>query len=1378
MKTRRIVFTTAAVATAAAISLLLMTALASAQIVEGTEIPHAQSDAPSLDALASSALSVTFPLEEGPWYAQREISVDPEPPVVHQATHICAEVVNHTSSPQTVLLEFSVANFGIGVPFHHVGQDVVTVPPFGAAQGCVVWMPPKRGHWCIQARLVVKDQKDQISQRNIDVWEPLVPGQPHQEVFPVGPLTDNEGHVTLAVENHLDWQIELTPREFDLMSPDETRMVTLTTIPPRDTVLGSRRPIVDVEGFLNGETIGGFRKFDWPPVPLHRPREPFFAESEISVKPYPPRVGEPTKICVELRNLTGVPRKVEVQFSWANFGIGLPFTPINGPVTAEIPAHGKRTVCTTWRPPFGGHFCVQTRLHIVNTGDPDVDYEVQFSQRNLDVAEPLKPGEPHSITFEVGNFFNEFTNPDPMTRTIFLTHAVHLPDWQVKLDPDVLPDMAPKEKRPVTLTVTPPDAPLPHDGDPIMDVIAYFEDQGLLQEIGGFRKIFRPPVPIHQPDEPPYGESEISVDPYPPRAGEPTRICAKIRNYTDVTQTVDVHFDVAGFGIGIPFTPIASPMSVELPPHAEKEVCVNYIFTYGGHFCVQVRLQMEGYREVISQRNLDVAEVLKPGQPDCFEVPVGNPFDHPVTVTLGLINHTRWDVSVDSQVIHGLPPGEQVWVSLCVTPTHDLREMEDGEPVVDLEAYVGDELIGGIRKVFHPPVQLHRPQDPVYAEREITVHPYPPRAREPTELGVLLYNPTSYSHTVTVTFSVANFGIGLPFNPVHAPFTVTIPAHSSIRRTIMWIPPRGGHWCIQVELESPDFERSLYSQRNVDVGEPLRPGEPHSRAFLVGNPTMETVTVTLGMIPHVSGWELGLSEDVLPGMDPGEEREVMLTVVPPPRRPLPKDNTVIVDVEGYVDGELIGGIRKIHRPPVPIHRPKDPVYAESEIGVDPYPTFAGHPTKLSVELHNPTSSDRVVTATFSVAHFGIGLPFTTTHIAPNPVRIFVPAGGAARGHTMWTPPWGGKFCVRVTLEIEGHEPVWSQRNIDVGEPLKRGEPHSMTFWLGSWPHERPLTVTLGLINHRPGWDVSLSADSFFDVFYEVPVSATLTVTPPVNARLGTGRPIVDVEAYADGRLIGGFRKVDRPPIPIHKPHEKVYAETELSVDPYPPQTGQDSQVCSVVQNTSSTPATVTLTFGWADFGMGIPFTTTGMTPPTRMVALGANVTSTACVTWTPTHSGHQCLRVKLTDPAGDYESQISQRNVDVEERPPCGETRTYTFTVYNDSPFTATVEIGLITFNVPDDWKVTTVPSDTLELGPYNQGVVTVTVEIPCPSTAQALHALQEMYALQDEAGGTPTIDVEGYVDGELIGGVELQFPAEEEKEYAVYLPVVLREAP
>ena len=1145
-----------------------------------------------------------------------------------------------------------------------------------------------------------------------------------------------------------------TPTRTSKATPTATtRLPTpTTTATPRQSATPSATPRVSPTPTATREGGGViFPGGDWP----------WYAQGEISVHPYPPLAGEPVEVCVELQNTSALPQDVEVQFYWANFGIGIPFAPINGRRQVHLPPHSIVKECIHWIPPVSGHVCVQVDLFVPGS-------ETQRSQRNIDVNEPLRPGEPHTLFFPVGN-------PLEHRATVSLGLVPHVPPtWIIELSEDLLPDLGPGEVRQVGLTVTLPQGePLPADGMVVVDVEAFIEGE----LIGGFRKVFRPPIPLHPFDDPPFAEREISMYPYPPRTGEPAEVCVELRNPTDDPQDVEVQFSWANFGIGIPFTPIDGRRPVHLPPHSIVRECIHWVPPVSGHVCLEVELFAAGYEPQRSQRNIDVNEPLRPGEPHTLLFPVGNPLGHRATVTLGLVPHVppTWSIELSQDVLNDLGPGEVREVGLTVTPPQGEPLPADGMVVVDVEAYIEGALIGGFRKVFRPPIPLHPYDDPPYAEREITVHPYPPRAGEPTELCVELRNPTDEPQDVEVQFSWANFGIGIPFSPINGRRTVHLPPHSIVNECIHWVAPVGGHVCIQVELFAEGYEPQR-SQRNIDVDEPLRPGEPHTLYFPVGNPTQHPATIELGLVPHVPPtWSIELAPKVLHDVQPGEVREVALTVKPPAGEPLPADGTAVVDVEAYIDGKLIGGFRKVFRPPVPVHRPRDPVYAESEIGVDPYPVVPGMPTKLSVELRNPTDTDRVATVTFSIAPFGIGLPFLADHIAPNPIDIFIPAHGAARGHTVWEAPnWRGKFCVQVTIAIDGLT-MWSRRNIDVGEPLRPGVAHRLVFPVGIWPHVRPKTVTLGTVVHMPGWKVVLSHETLPSVQPGQTVDVTLEVTPPYSAVLGSGLPIVDVEAFVDGELLGGFRKLDVPPIPLHKLHEKGYAESEISVEPYPPVKGQATTVSATVHNTSDVSTTVNLEFGWADFGMGIPFSSAGMVPVSRSVTLPPGTSQKVSVTWTPTQSGHQCIIVRLTDPDGVYEPQRSQRNVDVSQRPPCGQTIQFTFTIYNDSPLPSTVDLGMITFDVPANWVVTTNPSGSVEIGPHQDLTVTVNVLIPCPGTALAASRVDLIRRLQAESGGVPTIDVEGYIDGELVGGIELRFPEPPPGSHVVVLPVVMR---
>ena len=137
-----------------------------------------------------------------------------------------------------------------------------------------------------------------MSQRNIDIWEDLQPGVPALTVFPVRNSTGALDHHRAVSDEHLArLGAFLTPPVLTNMDVGETRPVTLTVVPPAG-LLGSREPIVDVEARSEGgqgPLIGGFRKLDMPPVPLHRLKDPPYAETEISVNPYPTLPGEPTR---------------------------------------------------------------------------------------------------------------------------------------------------------------------------------------------------------------------------------------------------------------------------------------------------------------------------------------------------------------------------------------------------------------------------------------------------------------------------------------------------------------------------------------------------------------------------------------------------------------------------------------------------------------------------------------------------------------------------------------------------------------------------------------------------------------------------------------------------------------------------------------------------------------------------------------------------------------------------------------------------------------------------------------------------------------------------------------------------------------------------
>jgi hypothetical protein len=198
---------------------------------------------------------------------------------------------------------------------------------------------------------------------------------------------------------------------------------------------------------------------------------------------------------------------------------------------------------------------------------------------------------------------------------------------------------------------------------------------------------------------------------------------------------------------------------------------------------------------------------------------------------------------------------------------------------------------------------------PVYAVEEISVVPNPPKAGEPTEICCEVTNPTASPVDIQLQFAWAELGIGIPFNPINGLRPVHLPPSSMVKECIYWIPPLSGPVSIQVEFIRTGYE-TIWAQHNLDIDESLLPGVPRPRTFKVGNPTESPAHISLGLIPHIPGWALELSQDVLYNMAPGSVQTVTLTVTPPDE--LPQDGTIIVDVEGFIEGELIGGFRKVY----------------------------------------------------------------------------------------------------------------------------------------------------------------------------------------------------------------------------------------------------------------------------------------------------------------------------------------------------------------------------------------------------------------------------------------------------------------------------------
>ncbi len=89
-------------------------------------------------------------------------------------------------------------------------------------------------------------------------------------------------------------------------------------------------------------------------------------------------------------------------------------------------------------------------------------------------------------------------------------------------------------------------------------------------------------------------------------------------------------------------------------------------------------------------------------------------------------------------------------------------------------------------------------------------------------------------------------------------------------------------------------------------------------------------------------------------------------------------------------------------------------YFDGNITVSPMPVLVGVPTSISAKLTNPLTVPITVDVSFGFAQSGIGLTF-------GPITDFtgrvIPAKSSITLQTTWLPPVSGKYCVRVTYNI-------------------------------------------------------------------------------------------------------------------------------------------------------------------------------------------------------------------------------------------------------------------------------------------------------------------------------------------------------------------------
>lgn len=364
-----------------------------------------------------------------------------------------------------------------------------------------------------------------------------------------------------------------------------------------------------------------------------------------------------------------------------------------------------------------------------------------------------------------------------------------------------------------------------------------------------------PPIGLPN-NNPMFAEDEISINPYPLVTGHPSEISVRVSNNTSTPQAVTVDFQTSPvrFGIGLTFSNFATKSAV-IPAHSNIILKTNFTPVSSGHYCVQIRVSGPGLAEpLITQRNLDVTEDLTAGTPDLLKFRVQNNTSNTANIALVVDNTCPgWDAQITDPsggVLTNVAPGAILTATLQVTPPNPVTLGTGCH--IDVQGWIGDTMIGGIRKLDVPPVQLPTNVNPPWEEPEISVDPDPLVVGQPGKICIDLQNPLSITRTVTVDFSVADFGAGIPFTPANST-TVNLPPNSYAKYCVDWTPTAGGtlHRCILATLKQANYP-DMRSQRNIDLVRPLptRLGELDV-PFRVFNPDL--VNHTLNFDPTLFG---------------------------------------------------------------------------------------------------------------------------------------------------------------------------------------------------------------------------------------------------------------------------------------------------------------------------------------------------------------------------------------------------------------------------------------------------------------------------------------------------------------------------------------------
>jgi Bacterial Ig-like domain (group 1) len=157
-------------------------------------------------------------------------------------------------------------------------------------------------------------------------------------------------------------------------------------------VIAGVDPLTACEGSLSPDTKVTFTT----PAPfvdlMPDSASPYYG-NDITVRPLPAMTGIPATIYARLTNPLTTTITVDVEFGFAQAGIGLVFGPIQDYIGQVIPPNSSVTLTSTFVPSVAGHYCVQVSYDITSIGIQDgIQQQMQLKQFNLNVQQSTTGG--------------------------------------------------------------------------------------------------------------------------------------------------------------------------------------------------------------------------------------------------------------------------------------------------------------------------------------------------------------------------------------------------------------------------------------------------------------------------------------------------------------------------------------------------------------------------------------------------------------------------------------------------------------------------------------------------------------------------------------------------------------------------------------------------------------------------------------------------------------------------------------------------------------------------------------------------------------------------------------------------------------------------